>query len=631
MLLINKRSSFEKRVARKCYPFFVLIGSLFFSSMALSQVSPDKNKIEEAHQFAQSGAISLALQSVDTLQPVFNSDNSALWMDWERERISIYQQGKRWLALQQRVASYQYVLPDKFYYWVKQQQIDALLMLKQGKKARYILQALIWSERKPNNTEHLQQLELWQKKVVESYLVDKKVEDALLAAQRYFQDYQSKKIEDRLLRARILLRNQRAEEVVDLLKQDTKNSEAQVLSLLAELRSKKSSAKKVLKIALTKMRGKSANEKLKFMLWTVVAESAKQQSNYASIVNAFESIIAGHKNISLPVGLFDFTADDLWDAYIAYALVLGNREQYLIGDDQQWLKAAKQAGKKSFIKARSLYAFVMIRGQDESARVLAAKGFLSLMHKRKRGASLVKKLFLESKYFLSFKSVPAPIRYDLVNISLSRSNIELASELMSTIQAAPIGIDDFQWQLQRARIFVLAGKSEDGGDALTQLLEKHQSLTKLQLKHFLQVLFDLQTVKQHELAYTLFNKVLLMSSDVKQQREIFFWMADSLKAQENYTDAAHYYLRSALHEGKNGLDPWGQTARYQAAEMLSKANLLDDAYALYNGLLSVTKEPARRAVLKHELQKLQLLKNTNTALVDVAVDVNVEKGMSFFE
>lgn len=608
MLLINKRSSFEKRVVRKYYPFFVLIFSLLFTTSLYAQTV--QHKLNEIRQLTEMGAVSLALRAINKQQPEFNYDEPEPWIEWERERIWVYQTGQRWQALQQRVASYEDDLPDDFYYWVKQQQVDALLILKRGKQARQILQALIWSDKKPE----LNMLALWQKKVIESYLLDAQVEDAMLAAQRYFQDHQSKDVDDRLLRARILLRNQRADEVVELLKHDEKNPEAQVLALFAQLRSNKISAKKVLKTALRKMRSKSATAKLKFMLWPVVVESAKINQDLATVVNALESIVAGHKNIALPVGLFDFSADDLWDAYLEYALAIGNTEQYLVGDDQQWLKAARSAAKKRVVvKARSLYALVMLRGQNKAARVQAAEGFLALMHKRKRGASLVEKLFLDSKYFLSLESVPSPIRYDLVNIALSRSNIERASLIMTTIQAAPAGIDEFQWQLQRARIFVLGGKPEDAGVALTQLLKNNQSLSKKQLEYFLQILFDLQTVKQHTLAITFFNKLLLRNFDAKQQREIFFWLADSLKAQKLYEKAAQYYIRSALYGESKGLDPWGQTARYQAAEMLSKANLLDDAHALYDDLLRVTKEPARRAVLKQELQKIQLLKNTKAA------------------
>lgn len=55
------------------------------------------------------------------------------------------------------------------------------------------------------------------KRVIKSYLVENENKDALLAAQRFYQDYQHNDIEDRLLRARILLINKREEEVVDLL------------------------------------------------------------------------------------------------------------------------------------------------------------------------------------------------------------------------------------------------------------------------------------------------------------------------------------------------------------------------------------------------------------------------------
>ena len=143
---------------------------------------------------------------------------------------------------------------------------------------------------------------------------------------------------------------------------------------------------------------------------------------------------------------------------------------------------------------------------------------------------------------------------------------------------------------------------------LKQILTEHKKLERKQIEHFLQVVFDLQTVKEHEHAYQIFNSVLPFIEDKVLQREIYYWMADSKKAQQEYAVAARLYLRSAMHAENNGLDPWGQTARYQVAEMLTKAELLQDAHSLYQQLLEVTKEPARRAVLKHELQKLWLLR-----------------------
>ena len=609
-MLTDKLSYFKKRVVRKYYPFFVLSLFIFYptSSFAKEVISSD---LQEIRTIAKNGAVSLALQSIDEQQPEFNLDSSSAWLEWERERLAIYELGKRWSQLNRRVAGYDKNLPLEFYFSAKQHQVNSLLILKKGYEARQILQALVWAD---NENKEIQAetkrkwLPIWQKIIIKSYLTENKTRDALLASQRYYQDYPSNEISDRLLRAHILLLNKREEEVVDLLMKDTKHPEGGMLYLLAQLRSNERPPQKVLQSALRQMRGEWADNKLKYMLWAVVAESARRSNDYPSTANALEFVLAGNKNIELPYGLFDFSADVLWNAYIDYALYLGNRAQFLIGNDQQWLNEAVKVQKKEPVKARSLYAMVMIKGQSSEARFRAAKGFLNLMHKRKRGAQLVMQLFLKSSYYKTLNLIPEPVRYDLINIALSRSKIDLASNLMATISVSPEGIDSYQWQLRRARIFILGGKAEKGSETLRDLLENNNKLSAEQVNQFLQVVFDLQTVKEHEFAYKLFNLTLPKIEDASLQREIFYWMADSRKAQEKYAAAARLYLRSAMHAGNNGLDPWGQTARYQVAEMLAKADFLQDAHVIYQDLMDVTKEPARRAVLKHELQKLWLLR-----------------------
>jgi hypothetical protein len=90
------------------------------------------------------------------------------------------------------------------------------------------------------------------------------------------------------------------------------------------------------------------------------------------------------------------------------------------------------------------------------------------------------------------------------------------------------------------------------------------------------------------------------------QREILYWQADSHKALRDYPRAAWLYLKSATLLDAKGLDPWGQTARFQAAEVLADAGLPEDARRIYEGLLRVTREPDRRAAIKYKLQELWL-------------------------
>ena len=133
-MLTDKLSSLKKRVACKCYPFFVTSILFFpFSSSFATETLP--REIQEVRIIAQSGAVSLALKSIDAQQQTLDiKNNLASWLEWERERLSIYQTGQRWQLLHQRVATYEDGLPDNFYFWAKQQQVDALLVLKKDNK-----------------------------------------------------------------------------------------------------------------------------------------------------------------------------------------------------------------------------------------------------------------------------------------------------------------------------------------------------------------------------------------------------------------------------------------------------------------------------------------------------------------
>jgi tetratricopeptide (TPR) repeat protein len=128
------------------------------------------------------------------------------------------------------------------------------------------------------------------------------------------------------------------------------------------------------------------------------------------------------------------------------------------------------------------------------------------------------------------------------------------------------------------------------------------------IDRFLQVVFDLQTVQQHQQALLLFSAVLEKPVTMQQRRELLFWTADSLQALEKYDEAAYLYLKSATLQDPMAMDPWAQTARYHAAKMLAEAGLVDDARQIYSSLLRATRDASRRAVLENEIQRLHLVK-----------------------
>ena len=304
----------------------------------------DDSAFVEVRALANSGAALLAQHTLDTLQPAARPDPEG-WMAWERERIRIYQQSADWSSLVKRLETLPPELPQDFYRWAITQRADGFIKLGIGKSAQLLLQEQIWTV-SLNHPDSLQWLTRWRRMVMNSYMVDGLVEDAHLAAVRFYQDYGDQDVQTRLTRAHILLSANRADEAVDLLVGDIKQSHAAALYLLAQLRSDSRPPRKVLQAALRQMRGDWVDPALRMQLWAVAAEAAMRSGDRASATNALEHVIAANRGMPMPEGLFDFTPDTLWNAYIDFATHVGNKSQFLIGQDKQWFDAAAKATKK---------------------------------------------------------------------------------------------------------------------------------------------------------------------------------------------------------------------------------------------------------------------------------------------
>ena len=567
--------------------------------------------LEEINLIAETGAIDLSVRILEREQPLLKTQPTQ-WMAWERQRIQFYKSRKQWLHIAERLA----VLPDfvdvDFIFWAKTERASALIALRKGGKARRELRGLIWRvNTKSLSTDSITQKKItlekiteWRRLIIESYLVDGRAGDAQMASIRLQQDLETTELNDILVRARIAILNNQPDEAIRLLKPLVDKTEAASLMLLAQLRAQERSPKRVMQSALRYIESKDTKDGLKANLWAVVAEAAQRQGNRGITTKAIEHLLIDKKNLTLPKSIYHVDTDALWNAYIDYALSIGNEEQLLIGEDSKWLDAANRIRESKPVGSRAMSVFVMLRGQSSELREQASAMFVTSLSAMESGNNLLIELFKTSRHFPETQSIPKPVRHTLVDIALTSSDIDRASELMATIAEPPAGSDQFMWSLRRARILVLGNQAEVGSQALTNLLDKSKELDQDQIDKLLQVVFDLQTAGKHEQAYGLFVKVLAKTKDKKIQREIYYWMADSRKSQERYADAAQLYLKSAMHPDPENMDPWAQTAHYQAAESLARAGLYDDARILFKRLLRVTEDPTRRATLKRELHRL---------------------------
>ena len=589
--------NFSLQIRRWCY-------GLCLSLLAMPLIA--QASLDEFHAIKANSALQLALEIIDQQQPDSQTDIQQ-WMEWEQERLQIYEQIKNWSALIERTKTFPNSVSSDFLLHAKMARVRAMLRQQQSKAARQVLQSLIWLSSAMTSEQNQKWLPMWRRQVIETYLEQGLLEDAYTAEQRYRQDYGLLSEEDRLLRARILLLNNHVDETVELLGKHTKDPQAGMLYLIAQLRGGERTPKKVLQAAFRQLRGKWVDESLKHRLWAVIAEAARRSDDRYATVNALEHLVALVTPQQLPRGLFkNLDADGLWQAYTDAASQLGNHQQLLIGDDEKWLKYANEIDAADQLKGRALYAFIIINGQQIKVVNQAATHFMQKVQTVEAYESLVKALFLQSQHYVTAAEIPLPVRHALVDIALKQSDIPLASRLMATMDKPPAGVDQFMWQLRRARILVMGGKIETGQNLMIKLLAENQKLGQQALDRYLQVVFDLQAHKAHDEAVVLFDLMIKYIKDVKLQRELYFWMADSRKAQENYIEAARWYLKSAILTDPKAMDPWAQAARYQTASALAKAGLIVDARKMYQNLLRVTEDKSRVAVLERELQKLKL-------------------------
>ena len=569
----------------------------FACLLLLMSFNASADQLAEIVELAQKGATELALQQLNARQPN-PLDNPEDWLRWERQRIALYQQVKQWQALITRIEEQKSFIDPVYQEWFATQQAEAMLELGQGKAARAIFRQLIWDRNTPID---MQALEQWRSFIIRSYLLDNKANDAHAAMLRNAQDYPSDNSESGiLLRARVLLLANRVADAAELLKQ-RKTPNAKILYLLAALRSAQLPAKDVVARTNKQLKNKKLATAKRLRLLAIKAEASKTEDDALNYVSATEAYLRLSREEQLDDGLFRVNGEQLWQAYQRYGQLIGNKQQLLLGDDASWFAEAKKK-KKQTIRQRSLYAVLVRESRNAEIRLKANELLINSLRKQKSGIEVIRHLYLKAAH----KNIPALARYTLLEQALKESDIALASELMRGLQQAPSGVNPALWELRRARVFVMAGQPNEATSVLKDIVSQQDFNDQTFLDRFMQVVFDLQTVEAHEQAYTLFAALLNKVELPKIKRELYYWMAESRKAQKRYADAAALYLKSSESKILPQPDLWAQSAMYQAAQALADAGLVDDAGRLYKKLLGITKDEARRGQLQRRLQQLWL-------------------------
>lgn len=558
-------------------------------------------RLDLLKNISAAGAPNLTLKMLDDAQPQVDEDLYE-WILWEQERLRILSEWQQWDQLLVRIEGLPVDVPAQFRQQAASYEARAFLELGQNASAREVLREQLWRVKAADSAEY----EIWRRQVVESYLGEGRIEDARIAMLRLDQDFDSSDIDWLLLRAQVLIEAGRPAQAV-LVLQDQKDWRAELTRVYALFLQGQVDKAELWQRVKSRSTDQSLTGEQRATLWALAYHAARQMSPVDEVV-ALESLFRGERQS--PLKLFQLPVDRLWQGYIEYAQLVGNRAELLIGDDARWLELADNSSKPTPVKARSLYALLMLKSADGVMADRAATGYMqSFGEIDASDRILLANLFNHSETFSSARKIPAGIRYQLVDLALKSADIGEATRLMSGLDTAPEGASRFDWQLRQSRVLVLGGRYDEGNRVLQNLITEYREPTPEATDRLLQVLFDLQTVNLHEEAIAHFNQLLRLEIEPRQRREILYWIADSYRGLEKYNQAALLYLQSAMLPAADSMDQWAQSARFNAAESLQKSGLVDDARRIYLELLAHTDDAAQRSVLNHKIQRLWLIQD----------------------
>ena len=572
--------------------------SIFLAGICnLSPTFADE-RLDVLKRISAAGAPVLTLKMLDQAQPNVDADLYE-WILWEQERYKILSRWQQWDQLLVRIEALPVDIPDQFKHQAFTYKAKAYMALGQTPTARKILREQIWRSAVDSVSEY----QTWRRLIIVSYLKDGRIEDARIAMLRFHQDFNSKDESWLLLRATVLIQTGRYDQAIQILSEQ-QSWQARSTSLLAKFRARQIDQNELWARVKKDLTNKDANAGEQSSLWALAVYAAEKMSPVDRVV-ALEQYFEGLAGT--PLSLFEVKSDRLWQAYFEYAQLVGNRSELLVGDDAKWLELAESTAKATPVKARSLFASLMAKSTDGEIISASASGYLqSLGEIEEPERNLLNHLFNRSEAFADAERIPPMMRYQLVDLALKNADIDEATRLMSGLMTYPEGSSRLSWQLRQSRVLILGGRYEEGNAIMRTLISEYKEATPGDTDRILQVLFDLQTVNLHEEVLQHFNRLLRIGVDARQHREVLFWIGDSYKALKKYDQAALLYLQSAMLPDPESMDPWAQTARFNAAESLQKAGMVDDARRIYQTLLKITNEPARRARLNHNIQQLWL-------------------------
>lgn len=523
---------------------------------------------------ASSGAVQLALQRIDVLQPqqpVPPADRSAGasgWRDWERLRLELLAATGQHEAVLRRAADWRGAAADPV---LHEMAARAALELGRGAVARYHARLALWS---PGMTEpRLRELRLV---VIRSLVADRLAEEALRSMLRFQQDYRGLDGAVAALFVDGLLDLGRAAEAVQWL---GSLEERGPVRLRLRLHSGVVSAAEAAAQARAAL-----NRSDDAAWWHLLAEAAQRLPSTLLGLEAAEAALQRAREDQASVA-----ARSLWQAYAEHARSAANSHQLLAGDEAGWLGFARQRLQSAPVLARAYLALLAREAGSDALRRDAQTALVaSLADSGLPRVAL--RLFQGGNAGPELQGAEAR----LVLAVLAENAGDHASALAwRRGLPAPPGTSPELWGLRLGATALRAGRPDEAALIARQL----GTATVTMAAEWMQLLQQCADHGALEAGQALADR-LLPQADAAQARRILGILAAGYARVNQPQAAAEHYLHAAARAEDAAAGAW---ARLEAGLQLARAGLRADARAQFEWLLRHARDPALIAQARREL------------------------------
>lgn len=555
---------------------------IFTAACAMPALAAAPEGPDSVRRIAEAGAVELAAARIEALQP--RDPAAPQWAEWESLRCEMLGRLGRHQAVLERANRLPAGrLAAPLHACLVEAARSALARGEPG-PARVHAARLMWQTHAAGA-----EIKAVRLTVVESYVAERRGEDAFRSMLRFQQDYSP------LERA---VANRFAEALLDLgLDREALNwlgatDEAGPARLRLQLRGGTLGSEAVIAQARAAL---ARNPDPAY--WRAIHEAAVRARNASLQVEALERLLqsADPRDGRALSG----AAQRLWQAYVATAGEIGNKEQLLAGDDGAWADfAARRLGSDAFA-SRAFFAYLVQRaGNPESRR----NAQLQLVFSLQSAGLDYTALRLMQASGAAVETLDPQTRYLLGAIAAKRNDAPLALKLWSGLPT-PANANALEWQLTLARTALNAGDAGASLATISRMVAGQTAVSAEFVQSVLELAHEALDARKLDAAQALYALAAPVAND-GGAREALFGLGRVHELKGEALAAADAYLRSALRVPAAVGDARALQARMRAASSLVRAGLKDDARAQFEWLVRHAKDPALVAAARRGLDRL---------------------------